>query len=429
LALLVSVVSSYNCTWNGPDGSFYNLWRLDRWHSDDYDASTMLYDYRMNICGPSHTTDVPERGTTCQSSGYGICQYDHDHKHYVSQMGVWTGHQPRWEYLTPGQPQGGLKLTFLNGEPCRNNGTLTMRTLELVMPCTTENPGKMFHITNEDLIHCKFTFQLPSRFSCPVRRVNVPSPLPTNYRGIIEYTITSQNETFWIHEIHDERANRMRWDQYAHPGGDQITLFAYDIHTRFSIVNRTKCFARSMSPLEKMSSVFDLLKEHQSMLQYEGIEHHRGIACDVWQGHWTFYSPREGMTIREFARWYFARPEMRLIENPHLFRRPVAAIIATNRTHPALLGFDEHYISFIDFNDNLNVYAEREVALQWQWRCPGGPPEPPRPDRHNPNHDDVMSSGGAAGLSIFFFVLGGAIGFGGHWYKNKNGGGYEIQEL
>jgi len=338
-----------------------------------------------------------------------------------------SGRAPQWQLLDPaGDPHKGLKLIFLNGMPCRNGSFIYNRHFELVLPCNNQNPDRTFQVLQEDNIFCKFTFQLASRYSCPLSIPRLPNPLPTNYRGLLEYTITSQNETFWIHEIHDQAANRVRWDQYNHPGGIQTTLFAYDLRTSFVVTNRTHCRARPMSPSEHINSVFDLLHDHQKLLNYAGSEVHRGIHCDVWEGGWTFYSDRDKTWIREFARWYFAKPEWKVIENPNVFRRPVAVLIASNRTHPALLGFDEHYISFIDFNDRLDGFALRQVQLEWQWNCPGGPP---RPDFNgNSIHQDVMSSGGAAGLSIFFLVLGGAIGFGGHWYQSKKGGYGEIQD-
>ena len=45
------------------------------------------------------------------------------------------------------------------------------------------------------------------------------------------------------------------------------------------ITNGSNCKMSPMPPSEKMSSVFDLLKDHANILEYHGIENHRGIEC------------------------------------------------------------------------------------------------------------------------------------------------------
>jgi hypothetical protein len=356
----------------------------------------------------------------CHTGGWGICQWDKQHSHFNTGLGVWSGVQPKWGQLQPGHPAAGLVMVFENGMKVKVGNKTVQQKVHLMMPCTAADPPATLEVSDNK--NNEFTIVLPSRFSCPWHIPRKPNP-PENYRGLLEYTVTNANETFWMHEIHDKKLNRIRWDQYMHPGGVQTTLFAYDVHQRFSIVNRTHCTARPMSPFETMFSIFDIFHDHANWLEYWGRQHHRGILCDVWQVRRTFYSPRERAHIREFAEWYFATNEQIVVENPDMRHRPVAVLLASNRSHSALVGFDEHYISFIDFNDNLNSYNDRQVQLEWQWNCPGGPPRPPQPDRHDPIHDDVISSGGAAGLSVFFLVLGGAIGFGGHWYQTKQGYG------
>jgi len=206
-----------------------------------------------------------------------------------------------------------------------------------------------------------------------------------------------------------------------------VTLFDYTQHIRYSIYNHSRCHVAHIPPDQKIGSVFDLLRDHANLLEYDGIEMHRGIQCDVWSGRWTFWSEYSKATIREFARWYFARPNWNVFEAPHMHRRPVAAVLASNRTHSSLIGFEEHYISFIDFNNNLDHYSERQVDLEWRWHCPGGPPQP---DFHHAENDDVVGSGGVAGLTIAMVLIGAGIGFGGHWYQLKKGAGRtDFQEL
>ena len=58
---------------------------------------------------------------------------------------------------------------------------------------------------------------------------------------------------------------------------------------------------------------------------------------------------------------------------PSLTRARVVCrvVLASNRSHSSLIPYAEHYISFIDFNDNLDHEADREVELHYQWKCPG----------------------------------------------------------
>jgi len=227
-------------------------------------------------------------------------------------------------------------------------------------------------------------------------------------------TVTQHNETFWLHEIWDTPKQKVRNDQFFHPGGWLTTLLDFSTHQRYSIINGTQCTARVISPTERMESVFDLLRHHRDRLRFRGVQESRGILCDVWEGWWTFQV--DGKEYYEDAMWFFALPTWRVVEDPFLHRRPVSTFMRTNysRSH---LRFPETYsIHFVEFQAHLNSRAEREVDINWRWNCPGGPPAPSRP-----NHDG-MSSGGVAGLSIFMLALGGACGVGGLWYYQKRTG-------
>jgi len=318
-------------------------------------------------------------------------------------------------------------LTFTNGDKCvQGNKTLTS-TVFLYMECNNLDPPKQLVVSEAGIDKCQLTFHLPSRYSCPTKKPTLPF-LPYNYRGTVEYSITEHNETFWVHEAYDERLGRVRYDQYLHPGGFITNLIDFPNGKRYNIFNGSFCSVSHVTPGMLQTSVFDLMREHATMVKYQGIEYHRGIPCDVWEGDWTMWSPRAKEVVKEYARWYFAKAGWVLIEDPTLVRRPVAAVMMSNRSlHTATVSYELHYISFINFNDDNDGWTDREVMLDWRWNCPGGPPAPPKPV---PADDDMgMSAGGVAGLSIFLLVLGGAIGFGGHHYWLKRKMSYDsIQE-
>jgi len=188
------------------------------------------------------------------------------------------------------------------------------------------------------------------------------------------------------------------------------------------VINGTHCFRHALPPDMPMYSIFDMLRDHRDRLVYQGVyPTTRGILCDMWEGHWVATS-HDGITYFEDAIWFFARPDWKVIEDPNLNRRPVTVFIRSNYTRSHLRSLEMHAIQFFEYQDNLNARAEREVELNPEWRCPGGPAPPPRPDAGSGG----MDSGSVAGISIFMIALGGAFGVGGLWYYQKRRGAYVV---
>jgi hypothetical protein len=418
LLLLLSALSgvlSYNCTWRTPDGkALFDLRLLQHWFGSktDYEAHSPTYYYKWNICGPSNDINM------CASMGYAGCQYDYKGS-FVSHMGFWSGAAPEWNLKTPGNPQDGLVLKFTNGEPCKAGTSFVPKTTTINMQCTGDATPQFS--VNDDETKCEFHFTMKTRHACPVHQPPMPH-VPSSYRASMEVTNTVANETYWVHEIWDHRDQRIRNDQFFHPGGWVTTLIEFDRHFRYSVINGTKCTRHPLSPTLMMyPSVFDLFREHANQLVYMGKHLARGILCDVWEGHWFWYHPQDGMHYREDAIWYFATGHFKVIENPSLFRRPVFAALQSNRTHPVFSGPSQHWFTFMDFQDHLDWRSWSEMHVDPRWNCPGGPPPQP-PFFRDPNYG--LSSGAVAGLSIFSILMGGAIGFGAHWfYLRKRGGG------
>jgi len=414
LALLAPASAWYNCTWHH-GGYTYDLYRAARWFQQgDYQddgALTHLYSYSMNLCMPSHEP-------SCGDRGFGICQYTRGTRHFRMDLGYWSGAQPNWEMLDPSAAEKGIKLTFTNGRQCNNSRVFVPSTLTIVMPCHTEElPRHQFTVV-ENLPACNFQFTLPGHAGCPLHPLPEPAhpDVPHSYRATTEITISSHNETFWLNEIHDVRKNKVRNDQFLHPGGWITNVVDYNAHHRYSIVNGSQCQLHAISPTEKMESVFDMWREHRTRLRFRGILESRGVLCDVWEGWWTFQ--RDGNIYYEDATWFFALPHWRVVEDPLLHRRPVSAFLRSNYSRAHLRWPEMHALHWVEFQPHLDARSSREVDLQWEWNCPGGPPRPePRPNQ------DGMSSGGVAGLSIFFLALGGACGVGGLWYYQKRTGG------
>jgi len=409
LFLVLGLATAYNCTWRGPYNSFFDLFLATRWgHQGDYHGRGQSLDYRMNFCNPSHTGD-------CNIGAYGICSFQQTTTHMVEQLGFWSGAQPQWQLLDDRDPRHGLQLTFRNGQPCNHSGTFIPRTTVVRLPCGP-NPHPLEFNIRENFDTCHFTIDHPGLANCPIGQLPPPHfpEIPWDYRSTMEVTVSMHNETFWLHEIWDVRKNKVRNDQFFHPGGWVTTLLDFGAHNRYSIINGTQCTMRAISPTERMESVFDLLRKHRDRLRYRGIHESRGILCDSWEGYWTFQV--DGQEYYEDATWFFALPTWRVVEDPFLHRRPVSVHMRTNYSRSHLRFPEQYSIHFVEFQPSLNARSEREVELQWQWNCPGGPPVPSRPNT------DGMSSGGVAGLSIFMLALGGACGVGGLWYYQKRTG-------
>jgi len=394
---------------------------MERWgHQGDYHSAHegKVFDYSTNLCTSSHVWSCGDLGYTC-------CQYTRDTFNFQANMGFWSGGQPVWELINAADPHSGLILTFTNGDPCKIDAggghfTLKKRITHFVLACDPngpEIPGD-FHST-EDFQNCVFTFGMPpSRHACPIPEPTFPHTT-LNYRATLEITIPDWHETMWLHEIHDTRKQRIRNDQYFHPGGFVTTLITFDTHARYNIINGTRCTMQHLPPSNVMHSVFDMLREHRDRLVYQGNFHQRGVNCDMWEGHWVATTD-DGITYFEDAIWFFAQPQFRVVENPDLHRRPVMVFLRTNLSRAHVRTPDMHVINFLEYNDNLDARSEREVDLQPEWNCPGGPPMPPRPTDGSGGMDD----GSVAGLSIFMLALGGAFGVGGFWYYQKRKSGY-----
>jgi len=416
LVLLCAVspaLALYNCSWHHR-GHTYDLFPASRWgHQGDYQDDgqlTHLYSYSMNLCQPSHTQH-------CGDRGFGMCQYDRITKRYTHDLGFWSGPQPVWSLIDDTNPRSGLKLVFTNGRSCNVSNIFRPITTTVLLPCHDLIPSNTFHVV-ENLPSCAFQFTLPGHVGCPLPPLPEPPlpEIPHSYRATMEVTIASHNETFWLHEIFDVQKQKVRNDQFFHPGGFVTNVIDFRGHHRYNVINGSKCVMNNISPTERMESVFDMLREHRHILRFRGILEARGVICDVWEGWWTFV--RDGQTYYEDAVWFFALPHWRVIEDPLLHRRPVSAYLRSNFSRSHLRFPELHAIQFIEFQPHLDHRAEREVDLQWQWGCPGGPD---RPSDRRPNFDG-MSSGGVAGLSLFFLALGGAFGVGGLWYYQKRTG-------